>query len=200
MVPTAFCHAVGEVTSRSTRRQRAGFSRDKPSALSRFFRTPSQTKFSGDSARNARAMAWPRPPLAPVMKMTRELMRGDLRSAICNLESQNHKMRANSLLIAAEHAHRCCRILALAQGVDGRDALPRGGCGQTFAQEHLQRQSRAGPTLPCFPFLGVDVVQVLDSVAQQMLLFSRRQFGAHPFHRLGAVLFAREQMRAGNAI
>ena len=42
-------------------------------------------------------------------------------------------MRANSLLIAAEHAHRCCRILALAQGVDGRDALPRGGCGQTFA-------------------------------------------------------------------
>src|SRR2546429_3620579 len=197
---TAFCHAAARVTSSSRHLQRPGNASVNLSARARFWRTPSQTKFSGDSARNARAMAWPRPPLAPVTTMTRELMRGDLRSAICNLESQNHKMRADGLLVAAEHAHCCCRMLALAQGVDGRDALPRGGCGQAFAQEHLQRQPRAGPALPCFPFLGVDVVRALDSVAQQMFLFSRRQFGPHPFRRLGAALFAREQVRAGNAI
>src|SRR5437762_9508547 len=80
--------ATGAVTSSSRSRQRTAFARARPSAKARLFRTPSQTMFPGDSARNARAMAWPRAPLAPVTRITRGLIPMDLNSEIWDLKSQ----------------------------------------------------------------------------------------------------------------
>ena len=71
---TAACQDSGEVTSKATQKPRLEFSCASFSACSRRECTPSQTTLSGDSWRKLRAMAWPRPPFAPVMKMTRKLM------------------------------------------------------------------------------------------------------------------------------
>src|SRR5437773_11915770 len=109
-------------------------------------------------------------------------------------------MRADGLFVAANHTHAGGGMLALAQRVNGRNTLPGGRRRKALAQDCSRRQTRAGPILPRLLFLGVNVGQVLDSVAQQMARNSRGQLRSHPLRCMRALFFAGKQMRFANAV
>src|SRR5436309_14430376 len=95
------------------------------SACWRLERTPRQRKFSDDSFKKAWAMAWPKPPLAPVTRMTRVLMR-----SILNLNL--HESCTDRLLVAAHDTDVRRRGARLPEGIHGEDALPGRRSHQAF--------------------------------------------------------------------
>ena len=109
-------------------------------------------------------------------------------------------MRADGLFVAANDTYRGRRVLALAQRVQGGNALPGGCRSQPFAQDPLRSQARAGPVAPRLQFRAVNVRQSLSSLAKQVLRFSNRQFGAHPLRRSSAVLSQEKELWLGDGM
>ena len=86
-------------------------------------------------------MAWPRPPLAPVISMTRKLMpdvaRGPAGGQMRNAGVGAHKPRSDRLLIGTDQADIGRRESPARHRIARRHALPGGGGHQSFTQDSL---------------------------------------------------------------
>src|ERR1051325_5357154 len=116
-------------------------------------------------------MAWPKPPLPPVIRMTRVLMRS---GSTLHL----HESRSNRLLVAAHDADVCRRAARPAKCIHGEDALPRRRGHQAFAEGFLGRQPFAFPAAPGIQFRGVEAREAQPAVAEQFSGGGEGQFGA----------------------
>src|SRR5882762_1722211 len=122
---------------------------------------PRKTKLSFDSVRKIRAMAWPIPPLAPVIRMTRDAMNV--------LSFRTHKMSANGLLVAAHDADIGSSMAFLMERVDRQHTLPGSRGHKAFAQDGLRRNPRSRPMLPGSCLRRIQARNVLQTIGQKLI-------------------------------
>ena len=77
-------------------------------------------------------------------------------------------MCADGLLVGPDDADTCGSIAPALEGVDGNDALPRGGGHQAFAKDSFRRNACAGPIAPCGGFSGIEARKILQAIHEQM--------------------------------